>query len=285
MLLCSRLAPDPGVAEREGRGCPGGPLIAAWLARRARLTHGAEMVDLQALEREALRVYGRYATEVVEALGFCPWAQRAREEGRVRPQVLTVDAPEPDAVLDALAGLETSPQVEIGLLIFPRLPLDRRAFARFVAELREADTARHGGGRPPFALADFHPQVDADTRSPERLVPFIRRSPDPTVQAVRHSALSSVRLSEDSGTRFVDPARLLDGPLDALQLPGEPLSRRVARANLRTVESMGVAEVRALTDAIIEDRDQSYGRLGLEPPPFRDGSDGADAASDTCAKV
>jgi hypothetical protein len=241
------------------------------------------MVDLRALEREALRVYERYATEVVEALGFCPWAQRAREEGRVRPLVLTVQAPEPAAALEALAGLEASESVEIGLLIFPRMPLDRRAFARFVAELREADTARHDGRRPPFALADFHPEVAADTRSPERLVPFIRRSPDPTVQAVRHSALSSVRLSDDSGTRFVDPSRLLDGPLETLlQLPGEPLSRRVARANLRTVEGLGVARVRALTDAIIADRDRSYGRLGLQPPPWRVPPDGA---PDKCPKV
>jgi hypothetical protein len=240
------------------------------------------MVDLRALEREALRVYGRYAAEVVEALGFCPWARQARQEGRVQPRVLTLEAPEPAAVLAVLAELEASEKTEIGLLIFPRLPLGRRAFARFVAELREADTARHGGRRPPFALADFHPEVEADTRSAERLVPFIRRSPDPTVQAVRHSALSSVRLSEDSGTRFVDPGRLLDEPLEALKLPGEPLSRRVARANLRTVEALGVERVRTLTDGIIEDRDRSYARLGIDPPPWRKAPDGA---PDTCAKV
>ena len=39
------------------------------------------------LEREARRVFHRYQTEVVEVLGFCPWAKQAREDARARAGV------------------------------------------------------------------------------------------------------------------------------------------------------------------------------------------------------
>jgi hypothetical protein len=43
---------------------------------------------------------------------------------------------------------------------------------------------------------------------------------------------------------------------------------RLAQANLETVLRVGVEPLAALLDDILRDRDQSYARLGLPPPPW-----------------
>ena len=227
------------------------------------------MVDHERLIAEARRIYLRYATEVVEGLGFCPWAREAREQGRVAVEVIVGAELAPTDALPVLAGL--SGQTDIGLLVFPEMTLDRMAFARFTAALREADGERLGRGHTAFALADFHPNAPAILDSPERLIPFIRRSPDPTIQCVRRSALDAVRLGDGGGTTFVDPATFAKG-LEDLEASVEPLNRRVARANLRTVEREGLAAVEARLSDIRRDRDASYARLGLPLPPWSAGA-------------
>jgi hypothetical protein len=220
------------------------------------------------LKHEAERIYLRYARELVEGLGFCPWAAQARAQGRVRVQVITGRALEPTAALPALAAFCDDDSVDIGLLVFPELPLDRKAFGRFTAALREADSARLGRGNTIFALADFHPSAEPDTDSPERLIPFIRRSPDPTIQCVRHSALDAVRLGDGQGTRFVDGDSIDLSALSHLATQVEPLNHRVARANLKTVQREGIERIEAMLADIGRDRDTSYGRLGVPPAPW-----------------
>jgi hypothetical protein len=84
-------------------------------------------------------------------------------------------------------------------------------------------------------IAAFHP----DYRAPDgpldaaRLVPFIRRTPDPTLQLVRASLVDSLR--------------------------GQ-VSADVGRANLATVSGRGPAELDALLADIRRDRDASYAR-------------------------
>ena len=53
----------------------------------------------EALRREALRVHARYASEVVEALDFCPFSAPARAAGRVQTRVLFGREPSLDALL------------------------------------------------------------------------------------------------------------------------------------------------------------------------------------------
>jgi len=216
------------------------------------------------LRAEALRVYRRYAVEVVEAFKLCPWAASARRDGQVQEAVILAenqaDPQQSLALLDSLAGRT---QIDIALFIYPDLELDRLGFESFVRTLRERDAARHELGAIPFAMAAFHPDARADTKDPERLIPFLRRTPDPTIQVVRRTALERVRGDAQEGTSFFDLASLGTLPLPQK----EPLSlrQRIAQANLDTAREVGVAALDSLFQDIRRDRDESYARLRQKP--------------------
>jgi hypothetical protein len=224
------------------------------------------MVDREALRAEVLRVHLRYAQEIVEALGFCPWAAGARAEGRVQTRIVFGRDPDLAQTLHEVESLEYEETADIGLIVFPELTADRVAFQHFGARVREQNEQRTGRGRAPFAIADFHPDAEPDLASGERLVAFIRRSPDPTLQLLRRSTLDAVRRGEQPGTRFVDPARL--AAVDLARDRPEPIHQRIARANLQTVQRLGIDRIAALLDDILRDRDRSYARLGAAPPPW-----------------
>jgi hypothetical protein len=218
------------------------------------------------LVAEALRVYRRYAVEIVEAFGLCPWAEHARTSGRVAERVLLQRDSTADAALDSVADLAADPKVDIGLLIFPRLSLDSLAFEHFTARVRDRDAERHPLGAIPFAMAAFHPGAEAELSDPERLIPFLRRTPDPTIQLVRRTALERVRGKSSQGTGFVDPAALdsIEAllPLPDQQYQQQSLRERIARANYQTVLDTGVTNLRARLDDIRRDRALAYARLG-----------------------
>lgn len=214
------------------------------------------------LEREAIRVYRRYSAEVVEALGICPWAAKARRDGRVREHVLVEPVADVAAATAVVCDMGRDPTVEIGLLLFPRVALDRAGFESFVAQVRDAYAAEVPRAVE-MALAAFHPRADADVTGPERLVPFLRRTPDPTIQLVRRTALAAVRRSHGHGTGFVDPAEI-DFATFLASEPRIPLHERVAQTNLQTVERLGVEQLEALLEEIRRDRDAAYARLGVD---------------------
>ena len=207
--------------------------------------------------REAERLHARYLIEVVEAYGLCPWAQRARLDGQTRVSVvLEADEAAVEASMRSLDGWARD-GIDIGFLVFPRLKVGRLDFDRFVAHLRGVDTGRCPLGTPPFALAAFHPQAEPDMLRAERLVPFLRRTPDPCVQAVRMAALDRVRRGTPSGTQFVDVATLNGN----LAEEGPPLRDRIAGANLETVKRAGVQVLSACFEAIEGDRARTYRAL------------------------
>jgi hypothetical protein len=210
--------------------------------------------------REALRIYRRYAVEVIEALNLCPWAERARAEGQVRERVLLQRFPDLDATLDVISELAVDPRVEVGLLIFPRLGRGRIEFDRYVAELQARDAQRQELGAIPFAMAAFHPEARPDVSDAERLIPFIRRSPDPTVQLVRRTTLERIREKTPQGTQFVDLRQLTSA---ALVTPApRPLRQRIAEANRDTIRELGVEEIERRLHDIERDRRASYAGLG-----------------------
>jgi hypothetical protein len=212
-----------------------------------------------ALVIEALRIYQRYAVEIVEGLGLCPWAEHARQTGRVTVRAVLARERDVAPVLGLIDEYAANEQVEILIALFPVLAIDRRGFEHFVAEVREADAKRHELGTIPFAMAAFHPDANPELDAPERLIPFLRRSPDPTIQLVRRTVLERVRERSPEGTGFVD-LRLLDPK--SLQLDSTPtLREKIAEANLSTVRRLGVAEVERLLAEIRRDRDQSYARV------------------------
>ena len=219
-----------------------------------------------ALRLEALRVYRRYMLEVVEGFTLCPWAAAARRDGHVAECVILAENQhDPQQSLALLASLESTLETDIALFIYPDLELDRLGFEGFVRTLRERDAARYEVGTIPFAMAAFHPDARADLKEPERLIPFLRRTPDPTIQVVRRTALDRVRGSSQEGTSFFDLTDLATLPLP--QKEPVSLRQRIAQANLDTALEVGIETLETLFQDIRRDRDESYARIRRRQGP------------------
>jgi hypothetical protein len=184
---------------------------------------------------EALRVNARYVEEVVIGWNLCPWAAHAWRAGEVARRVFVEERPEVAPVLAFIDELCAAPALAIGLAIFPVAQLPDAAFGTFAERVRRADRARrHPGARSPFLLAAFHPDSgrDAGFEDAARLVSFIRRTPDPTLQLVRASLV------------------------EALSREGRDVSADIARDNLATVTARDPLALGALLDDIRRDRDR-----------------------------
>ncbi len=212
--------------------------------------------------QEVLRINQRYLIEIVEAFDFCPWAKQVRGTEKLRREVFFEES-DSDALLSKVSQcveeISEQERVEIGLLIFPNLPLGPREFRGFVANLERSHAESHPRGQLPLAMASFHPVADADLQTPARLVPFIRRSPDPTIQLVRRSTMASVRKTQDEGSVFADS---LESFLPLLgKTPTLSTADSIAKNNLRTVERESIAAIEVLLKDIREDRARTYRRF------------------------
>ncbi|MEI9938520.1 MAG: DUF1415 family protein [Pseudomonadota bacterium] len=217
-----------------------------------------------ALRNEALRVYRRYMLEVVEGFTLCPWAAAARRDGHVvEAVILAENQADPQQSLTLLESLKWQAETDIALFIYPDLELGRLGFESFVRTLRERDAARHEVGTIPFAMAAFHPDARPDLNEPERLIPFLRRTPDPTIQVVRCTALERVRGNSQEGTSFFDLSNL--GTLPLPQKEPVSLRQRIAQANLDTALEVGIDTLESLFQDIRRDRDESYARIRRGP--------------------
>src|SRR5262249_44602899 len=139
----------------------------------------AESID-QALERECRRVNRRYAIEIVEALGFCPFAEPCRTANRTSEVVMLERGVDVTRSLREAEKIARETRIEVAFLLWPRVYVDRLTFSRFVETLRAEHQRR--SGQLVMAMEGFHPHAEADMSNPERLVPFLRRTPDPTIQ-------------------------------------------------------------------------------------------------------
>jgi len=227
------------------------------------------MLDRDALREQAVRLHLRYVHEVVVAFGFCPWAAAALARGRVRTAVVFGEEPTVEASVSEVVALEADPAADIGFLIFPQSRLDALSHQHFAASVRAAYEPPGQSRATGFALADFHPAVSPDASTPARLVPFIRASPDPTLQLVRHSVLAEVRRGDEPTTRFVEPALVARQSLEALSASRPPVHARIAAANFATLSRLGIERVTAVLRDIAADRERAYSALGLAPPPWR----------------
>lgn len=208
------------------------------------------------------QAYDRYAIEVVERFGFCPWARAAREAGHVVVDVIfSVNHDDFDESLTRLRALSDGPEhIDIALFVYPLLDLDRLRFDDFVRRLRAACEA-HLPPLDAFAMAAFHPSASVDTSHPDRLVPYVRRSPDPTLQLVRNSALSRIK-GLSLGTLFLDVESLSLESLTALTQPAPKAVReRIAEQNLATVSALGPATIDAVLEDIFRQREAGHASL------------------------
>ena len=160
-----------------------------------------------------------------------------------------------------MAELALSADVEVAFLIYPVLALGRLDFEAFAGHVRTADAATHRVGEIPFVSAAFHPEAEPDVSQAERLIPFLRRTPDPTIQLIRGSVLDHVRGPTPQGTQFID---MESHDMFAPKTPAvvtSSLRERIAKTNLSTALRLGVPEMSRRMDDIRRDRDEAYGRV------------------------
>jgi hypothetical protein len=203
---------------------------------------------------EVLRVNARYLDELVEGYDVCPFARGARLRSQVARRVLLDETPDPTAALEAIDELAREETIAVALLIFPRLPLAPDPFDRFVGELRAAS-------KPPFAMAMFHPDAAYDLASPQQMVMFFRRAPDPTIQLVRFSVLDAVKGPTRADGKFLFDWSARGWAELARRSAEVSVSEQIAQANHATALREGITRLQAVLDDIRADRARTYARF------------------------
>lgn len=195
---------------------------------------------------EEARAWARKYVAIVERFDLCPWAAPARARGEV-----WIGAADEDDVTAALEAFERAPGAVVGLCVLPGFTGDLAALRRLRNRLCESPIGQR------LALAEFHPVAPLDDASAARLVPFLRRSPDPMLQAVRHATMASFRRG---GTRLasIDQLSLMSGK--AIPAPRD-VADDVADNNLATLQRDRAALAGAL-DELVSARAAARSRSG-----------------------
>jgi hypothetical protein len=205
---------------------------------------------------EVLRILGRYLAEVVERYELCPWARTTREHGELAVGILW-GAPPLDAWVAEAERLLAVPAARVVMVIAPELAISRDA----LGAVRDRVAARI----PSAGVAEFHPTAVLDLATPARLVPFLRRSPDPLLQLVPLALIDAARDAARTGAPaagLAQQATMLGGHAAA---PRSGLAERIAAANHATVADAHAA-ITAVLDAIAADRSTAYARAGITCP-------------------
>lgn len=206
-------------------------------------------MSLSPRRAEVIRVFERYLTEVVEKYDFCPWARLSREGGELAVDVLW-GTPPLDAWVGACQALLARPETRVAMVIAPELTITPSALHGLRAEV--------AAFVPSAGVADFHPEATIDLSTPARLVPFIRRSPDPLLQLVPFALLDQVRAAPPSAMR-AEQAQILGGRATP---PRPDAATRIAAANHARVSADPDVIARTLA-SIAADRAESYARVGI----------------------
>lgn len=203
----------------------------------------------QRRETEVIRLLERYLIEVVERWNMCPWAKSARKNGEVEIGVVW-GTPTIGEWATAARALLDKPTCRVAMIVAPEYDIDRID----LHGVRNDVTAAVSG----TGVAEFHPDAPLDLGSPARLVPFIRRSPDPMLQLVPLSILDGIRASSDSVTRVQQVGMMAD-----LAPPPRPdPADTVAENNFETLTAAHAEVVATLAD-IAADRARTYAAMGL----------------------
>jgi hypothetical protein len=200
-------------------------------------------------EREVRRLLERYVVEIVEAYELCPWAHAARVHGELAVAVLWSTPPD-DLWVATAEQLLAAPRARIAMIVAPELSES----ASELRALRDRVAAR----LPAAGVADFHPGAALDLATPARLVPFLRRAPDPLLQLVPLALLETVRAAPPP-TALADQARMLGGHMPP---PPGDVTERIAVANHARVAA-DPAALEARFAELAEDRARSYLRVGI----------------------
>lgn len=198
---------------------------------------------------EVMRLLDRYLVEVVERYELCPWARASREKDELGIDVLWGTPTVLEWITAANALLER-PNTRVVMVVAPELVVT-------TSELR-AVRAEVAAKIPKAGVAEFHPDATLDLATPARLVPFVRRSPDPMLQLVPLALLATVRTQPITAERVLQLQML--GSL--APAPKQDIAEVIAEANHKTV-SGAQAEIVATLAEIAEDRRRSYQLAGI----------------------
>jgi hypothetical protein len=198
---------------------------------------------------EVRRLLDRYIVEIVEAYDLCPWARPARTGGEVTVDVLWGAAGLADWTAAAERAL-AAPATRVAMIVAPELA----ATPRELRAVRDEVAARI----PAAGVADFHPDAELDLATPARLVPYLRRSPDPLLQLVPLALLDSVRGQPPAADRAAQ-AKMLRGVAPPLR--GDVADSIAATNHARVAANRDA--VAAVFDDIAADRRRSYARAGI----------------------
>jgi hypothetical protein len=198
---------------------------------------------------EVVRILQRYLVEVVERYALCPWAGSTRARGELAVGVLW-GTPSLEQWIAEAERLLAVPGTRVAMVIAPELAACRDE----LGALRDRVAAR----MPSAGVAEFHPAAACDLSTPARLVPFVRRSPDPLLQLVPLALLQAVRAAPPTAA-LVQQAVMLGGHAAS---PRRELAEQIAAANHATVAKAHAAITRVL-DAIAADRRAAYAQVGI----------------------
>lgn len=209
-------------------------------------------------ETEVIRLLERYLIEVVERWNMCPWAKSARKNGEVAIGVVWGTPTIADWAAAARTLLDR-PTTRVAMVVAPEYDIDR-------IDLHGVrnDVSKAVGGT---GIAEFHPDAPLDLGSPSRLVPFVRRSPDPMLQFVPLTLLEALRANSDSVTRVQQVGMLAD----LVAAPRPDPADMVAENNFAAV-SAAHADIVATLAEIAGDRARTYAALGLAATPLTVGT-------------
>lgn len=197
-------------------------------------------------QAEVLRLLDRYLVEIVETYELCPWARPARLNGELAVTVLWGE-PACEEWVAAAEALLARRGVLVAMVVAPELH----------APLRPIRT-RVAAAIPTAGVADFHPDAALDLATPARLVPFLRRSPDPLLQLVPLALLDAVRGSPPTAD-LARQAQILGGRVAAAR--GDVADRLAADNHARVAADPAAVETRFAE--LAADRERSYARVGI----------------------
>lgn len=198
---------------------------------------------------EVRRILERYLVEVVERYELCPWARSSRLAGEIAIDILW-GTPPLDAWVDAATIALGGRSTRVAMIVAPELAIARDD----LRALRDEVAARI----PSAGVAHFHPDAPLDLGSASRLVPFVRRSPDPLLQLVPLHILDGVRGSLPHAS-LPQQAQILAGRASS---PRDDAAERIARANYATVTAQRATMIQTL-QSIAADRREAYARVGI----------------------
>lgn len=206
---------------------------------------------LAAREACVRRLLDRYLIEVVEAWGLCPWAFGARQKAELAVELHWGPDCEPAVAAELARHALHQRGARVVMLVFPEL----RGGGPIIEALRDELALLV----PEAGVAAFGPHGGLDLSTPAKLVPLLRRSPDPMLQLVPFTILDELR-APLRPAELGQQARLLAG----LVAPPPPsMIDNIARRNHAVVAPDGAARLlRALTE-LSSDRAASYAAAGI----------------------